>query len=119
MAATGSSADGALDLETEWRELDALAVVDTIRLDKVTEKERGIGAPIAETDLAICAVVWVDPPGRRSLDALCHVQQEHGASARARRAGLAAQDRQQARRLPRGSRGRTSCRCLSKQPAAA
>ena len=30
--------DEPLDLETEWRALDALAVVDTVRLDSVNEK---------------------------------------------------------------------------------
>ena len=40
-----------LDLETEWRELDVLPVVDTVRNDKVVDRARG-----TEVDRVICTL---------------------------------------------------------------
>ena len=60
-AAESSTSDGALDLETEWRELDALAVVDTIRTDKVLDRSRG-----TELDRVICTRCGVEHPIQRA-----------------------------------------------------
>ena len=83
------------DLAEEFALLNAQPTVDTVRIDTVKDKGRGI-----EKQRVICNdVVRLDPCFGRPPAAIGHVQQDHRARRRARCACSAAENRGEARRL--------------------
>ena len=105
----------ALDLETEWRELDALPVVDTVRHDVVKESAH----QRRTTDRVICTL-WCSschPAGDLRQPAV--KTNLSTVPTLAHRAGIASQDRRKARRLPESGRGRTSCCRWTEHPVSA